>query len=116
MQIFMDDRMRGEGVDILVNLDEVTTPTAGEVISNEYWAVDKHNGMLHIYFYDGELYPQCNEDLHTANSNCVIAYGLSAKSKQIETVYVGDDLKSRVVALVKAYDDSKVVALTPGKV
>lgn len=116
MQIFMDERKVGHGVDILVNLDEVTTPTSGELIQNEHWAVDKQKGMLHIYFFDDELYPQCNADLATANSNCIIAYGLSAKTKQVETVYVGDDLKARIVALVKEYDDSKVVALNPGTV
>lgn len=116
MLIYLDDRSADAGVDILVNLDEVTTPTSGELIRNEYWAVDKDNGMLHVYLFDNELYPQCNEDLATANNNCIIAYGLSAKSKQIDEVYIGDDLKARIVALVKAYDEAKVVALHPGTV
>lgn len=116
MQIFLDERNVGHGVDILVDISEVTTPTSGELIQNEHWAVDKHNGMLHVYLFGGDLYPQCNENLSTANSNCTIAYGLSAKIKQFETVYIGDDLLGRINALVEAYDSGKVVALTPGSV
>lgn len=115
MQIFLDERTVGHGVDILVDLTEMSTPTSGELIRGEYWAADKHNGMLHVYYFDGELYPQCNEDQTTAYNNCLIAYGLSADTKQVnDDVYVGDDLKQRIAELVAAYDLSKVVAFTPG--
>lgn len=114
MQIYTDERAIGYGVDILVGLEEITTPTAGEVINKEYWAVDKKNGLLHIYYFDGEVYPQCNESLTTANHNCVAAYGLAAKTVQVDEVFIGEDLKNRIEAFISQYDASKVVALTPG--
>lgn len=114
MQIYLDERAKDYGVDILVSVDEVNTPTKGEPIRNEYWAVDKHNGMLHIYYFEGIMYPQCNEDSDTAYSNSLVAYGLSVTSKQIEEVYVGEELEKKIDALIESYDKSKVVALTPG--